>query len=258
MIAIPGPVEFLMGSPPSDPDRLAGEDQHKRRINRSFALAAHSVTVEQFLKFRKAHASVLLKRYAPTPDCPVHGVTWYDAAGYCNWLSEQEKIPKDQWCYETNPAGQPVKLKENYLSLTGYRLPAEAELEYACRAAAATSRYYGAQEELLGKYAWFLKNSEDRSWPVGLLKPNDFGFFDMHGNVWNWCQERYMAYPRPSGDAPIDDVEDVLTINLQESRVLRGGSFIDLPWVVRSSIRYRFAPSNRVDAIGFRPSRTLP
>ena len=258
MIAIAGPVEFLMGAPTSDPDRLANEVQHRRRINRSFALAAHSVTVEQFLKFRKSHATVLLKKHAPTPDCPVHGATWYEAAGYCNWLSAQEKIPKDEWCYETNPAGQVVKLKENYLSLPGYRLPTEAEMEYACRAGALTSRYYGDQEELLGKYAWHLKNSEDRSWPVGLMKPNDFGFFDLYGNVWNWCQEKHQTYPQAKDGKAINDIEDTLSINIQDSRVLRGGSFGNHARNVRSSDRDWDVPTTRLPNFGFRPARTLP
>ncbi len=258
MIALPGPIEFLMGASASDPDHGFDEVQHLRRINRSFALAAHPVTVEQFLKFRKSYTTVYLKKHAPTSDCPAHGTDWFDAAGYCNWLSEQEKIAKDQWCYETNVAGKVVKLKENYLSLTGYRLPTEAEMEYGCRAKAVTRCYYGDQEELLDRYAWLLKNGQDRSWPVGLLKPNDFGFFDMHGNVWNWCQEKYQLYPQAKDGKVIEDNEDSLSINNQDSRVLRGGSFGNRAGNVRSSNRSRGAPTVRIIDTGFRPSRTLP
>jgi formylglycine-generating enzyme required for sulfatase activity len=80
------------------------------------------------------------------------------------------------------------------VGLCGYRLPTEAELEYACRAGAVTSRYYRQAEELLAEYGWYLKNSKERSWPLGGKKPNDLGLFDMHGNVWNWCQESYQGY----------------------------------------------------------------
>ena len=127
------------------------------------------------------------------------GTSWYQAAAYCNWLSQQQKLPEDQWCYEISETdlraiknGDPpaaMKLKENYLSLTGYRLPTEAEMEYATRAGAVTSRYYGETEELLAKYAWYIKNSKEKTWPVGSLKPNDLGLFDVQGNVFTWCQE---------------------------------------------------------------------
>ncbi len=125
------------------------------------------------------------------------GTSWYQAAAYCNWLSKEEGIAEDQWCYEIK--GQVTKLKENYLSLTGYRLPTEAEMEYATRAGALTSRYYGETEELLPKYAWYQKNSQERTWPVGSLKPNDLGLFDVQGNVFTWCQESYKAYPAGEG-----------------------------------------------------------
>jgi formylglycine-generating enzyme required for sulfatase activity len=229
-------------------------------------------------------------------------VTWYDAAAYCNWLSEQEGIPEDQWCYEpmTDSAisralagslaagimgngppggltalmaarcaraplpsespskgyGEGMKLKKNYLQLEGYRLPSEAEWEFACRAGALTSRYHGESESLLGKYAWYTKNSLDR-WmlPVGSLKPNDLGLFDMLGNALEWCQERIMYYKT---DLPInDDKEDIRDIGSRQSRVLRGGAFTDRPVNVRSAYRDRGGPAVRVSIIGFRPARTF-
>src|SRR5207245_3936582 len=133
----------------------------------------------------------------PQPDCPIGGVTWHEAAEYCNWLSKEEGLPPTEWCYEANAAGkyaEGMKLAANYLKRTGYRLATEAEWEYACRAGAVTSRSYGEAEDLLGKCAWYLGNSKERTWPVGRLKPNDLGLFDMHGNIWTWCQERYLPY----------------------------------------------------------------
>src|SRR5262249_17403498 len=136
------------------------------------------------------------------PGGPIIAVSWYDAAMYCRWLSEAEGIPEDQMCYPpiqdiqaAVKAGKGLKLPPDYLRRTGYRLPTEAEWEYACRAGAVTSRYYGASEDSLKHYAWYQLNAANRTWPVGRLKPNDLGLFDMLGNVWQWCQESYAAYP---------------------------------------------------------------
>jgi formylglycine-generating enzyme required for sulfatase activity len=227
--------------------------------------------------------------YTPTADLPVHGTTWHRAAAYCNWLSEQEGIPPEQWCYETNAellsrekvsvsvmlllqrhplvaAGTSsyfvvdrrpgvTALRKNYLSLTGYRLPREAEWEYACRAGAVTSRYYGETEELLPKYAWYLKNSQEKWWPVGGLKPNDLGLFDMQGNVLTWCQGIHKSYPR--GEEPVEDKEDIDGINFQYDCVMRGGSFVLRASVVRSAFRYNVQPTGGFTEFGFRPARTF-
>ena len=93
-----------------------------------------------------------------------------------------------------------MRIKADALKLPGYRLPTEAEWEYACRAGAVTSRYYGLSVDLLGRYAWYLKNAQQRAWPCGSLQPNDLGLFDMLGNVLEWCQEDYQNY-RPGSDA---------------------------------------------------------
>jgi serine/threonine protein kinase/formylglycine-generating enzyme required for sulfatase activity len=243
-VIVPGPVEFVMGSPRTEAGREGGaknrlEMQHKRCIGRTFALASHDVTVEQFLRFRKEHD--YNRQHAPTSDCPVNVVTWYDAAAYCNWLNKQEEIASDQWCYEPNAQGQyseGMKIKPNALQLTGYRLPTEAEWEYACRAGAVTSRYYGETEELLGRYAWYTKNSLNRGMlPVGSLKPNDLGLFDMQGNALQWCQERIVYYTVGAWGKPVEDGGQKEDISDRISRVLRGGSFNYLPVHVRSAYR---------------------
>jgi hypothetical protein len=215
-----------------------------------FAMAAHEVTVEQLQKFRSPY-----KPYAPNapqPDCPANLVSWYDAVAYCNWLSQQEGIPKEQWCYERNDKGDydaGMKIPADYVKRTGYRLPTEAEWEYVCRAKTNTSFSFGEPEELLQRYAWYVDNSRSRTWPVGRLRPNALGVFDMHGNVWEWCHDLYNK--RDTGGSETVEQKDV--------RVLRGGAFADRPSSVRSAYRnYCLQPGNRGDDIGFRPARTYP
>jgi formylglycine-generating enzyme required for sulfatase activity len=120
-----------------------------------------------------------------------------------------------------------------------------------------TSRYYGESEELLGKYAWCMHNSANRSWPVGGLKPNDFGLFDMNGNVWQWCQERYRRDISGSGGKTVEDEEDGASVSPKDQRVLRGGSFINQSVYARSASRNGIVPTFRFFSTGFRVVRTF-
>ena len=149
-------------------------------------------------------------------------------------------------------------MKANYLSLLGYRLPTEAETEYATRAGAETSGYYGETEELLPKYAWYNKNSKAKSRPVGTLKPNDLGLFDVQGNVFTWCQESFKPYPPGKGDLATLDQEDGLAVSSGVSRALRGGSFDAQASYVRAASRISNVPGFRAFDFGFRVARTLP
>jgi formylglycine-generating enzyme required for sulfatase activity len=253
MVVIPGPVTFLMGSPPTEADHQNDERQHKRSIGRTFAIAAKPVTAAEYGQFKRADEPPkeddLLK--------PATNVSWHNAAAYCNWLSEREGIPEEQRCYEIKD-GEVTKLRANYLSRAGYRLPTEAEMEYATRAGAVTSRCYGETEELLPKYAWYRANSGDHTWPVGWKKPNDLGLFDVHGNAWCWCQDKRGDYPEATEDQAVEDKEDDLNLTSEDSRVLRGGSFDDPASNVRSSYRVSNVPTYRYSNNGFRSARTLP
>jgi formylglycine-generating enzyme required for sulfatase activity len=149
-----------------------------------------------------------------------------------------------------------MRIKGDALKRNGYRLPTEAEWEYACRAGAGTSRYHGLSTELLEKYAWYLANSKDRVWPGGRLLPNDLGLCDMLGNVYEWCQDRYQSYQPGRTGIVSDDVNSSIDIDISISRLLRGGAFTSRPAFVRSANRVRDAPSNRFTAYGFRLART--
>jgi formylglycine-generating enzyme required for sulfatase activity len=252
---IEGPVEFLMGAPPTEPHRAAGEDTHHRIIPRRFAMATQEVSVRQYqvcVKENPGADHAQNDRYSPDPEGPMNRVSWCDAAAYCNWLSRREGLPE---CYEPNQGGKyadGMKIKPDALGLTGYRLPTEAEWEYACRAGAGTSRYYGSSVDLLGRYAWSYLTSGDHAQPCGRLLPNDLGLFDMLGNVFEWCHEVYRE------KTVVVSIDIKLYVNTSTPRIVRGGAFINQAANVRSAYRFRHAPADRYTFYGFRPSRTLP
>ncbi len=267
LAVVPGPVQFLMGSPEYEPDRLAKYERlHRQGIPRSFAIGTKEVTVAQFRRFLKANPTIRKNRDLPMEDCPyedcpVVKVTWYEAAQYCNWLSQQEGIPPDQWCYPCEPIGEGVKLPEHYLQRTGYRLPQEAEWEYACRAGALTSRFYGSSAKMLQEYAWYQRPlSMEHSWPVGQLKPNDLGLFDIYGNAAEWCQNSNQSVMRARKTRPIceDAEETVLEILDTQHRSVRGGSFYRLDLAMRSAHHQANRPSKLNGFIGLRVARTCP
>ncbi|MEW4527644.1 SUMF1/EgtB/PvdO family nonheme iron enzyme [Maioricimonas sp. JC845] len=258
-----GPAEFQMGSPPDEKDRHQAEALHRRRIDRTFAIASRDVTRAQWRPFAtregvRSGDRARVRQYSKTDDSPVLEVTWYEAAHYCNWLSEQEGIPREQWCYEPNSDGvygPGMAIREDCTQLHGYRLPTEAEWEYACRAGTLSSRYYGNTEQLLPHYAWYVDSSEDHAWPVGQLKPNAFGLFDMHGNIYNWCNDVYAPYP-VDGDRILVDRPEGETVTNNVRRVLRGGACFLKPEYVRSAYRNYNLPINRIPTFGLRPVRT--
>ena len=255
---IEGPVKFVMGSPPTEPDRMHSETQHRVQIPRRFAIAAKEVTNEQYQKFVKETPEddhVKTDRYSPDPNGPMNMVSWYAAAAYCNWLSRKENLPE---CYEPNERGEyaaGMRIKADALKLPGYRLPTEAEWEYACRSGAATSRYYGSSIDLLERYAQYVLTSQDRAWPCGSLLPNDLGLSDMLGNIREWCQERYSLHSTNDTlvDMPLNEVRVITDIVLP---CLRGGAFSDQPANMRSaSIIWSSGPGI---GNGFRLARTYP
>jgi serine/threonine protein kinase/formylglycine-generating enzyme required for sulfatase activity len=258
---IDGPVEFRMGSPPNEPDRLPGFTPHLQIIPRRFAIAHKEVSVEQYQQFMKENPQFsapqnYLDKYSPESGGPMIEVRWFGGAAYCNWLSKKEGLREDQWCYLPNEQGvydAGMKIPANALRRKGYRLPTEAEWEYACRAGSGTSRYYGFSIDLVPKYAWYVTNSEDHAHKCGSLFPNDLGLFDMLGNVFEWCQN-------PVGDDGsriIDPIHDEIIKN-DITRILMSGSFDVSPAYIRSANRLSFAPTLRFNSSGFRLARTCP
>jgi eukaryotic-like serine/threonine-protein kinase len=259
--------KFLMGSPKSEAERFSGEIQHARDIGRRFAIAACEVTKEQFARCQQdlpwqTNKTDELKTddWVKTSDSPQVQITWWVAATYCNWLSEKEGIPKDQWCYEPNSKGEfnpGMKAKDKFWELTGYRLPTESEWEYACRAGTVTSRFYGTSDSLLPKYAWYQDNAQGRTWPTASLQPNDFGLFDMLGNAFEWCYDRPDNYAQLAGKIT-EDHPSTDPLKTADRRVMRGGGWIYKPPYLRSANRLTNAPDAMANAISFRPVRSYP
>ncbi len=252
MTVITGPVEFAMGSPPTDSHAATwkGEAQHRVTIKHSFAIGTTEITLEHWnQRSNPQHADVGDQR-----DWPATYIPWYFAVQYCRWLSEREKIPENEMCYPpADKIGPGMTLPENYLERTGYRLPTEAEWEYACRSKSTTIRFFGTSLELLPKYAWYIKNSNEHVWPVGTLMPNDFGLFDVYGNALEWCQDAFVEdYTRPPEEKALNR-----TVNASDERVLRGGSFTHIGPVTRSADRSWIPPDNHTVRTGFRIARTV-
>ena len=257
---VEGPLEFRMGSPPSEPERFSSEIQHRRIIPHRFAIAAQEVTIRDFRAFEsdnRGNGDANPDRYSPDLDGPRNLASWYQATAYCNWLSRKENLPE---CYEPNGRGEydeGMRIKTDASKLSGYRLPSEAEWEYACRSGAATSRYYGHSVDLLGAYARYPANSDGHASACGSLMPNDLGLFDMLGNVWEWCEERNLSYE--TGGALIADTNIARIAYLTERnlRILRGGTYYNQPSYLRSAFRHWVAEAFRSVYDGFRPCRTL-
>ena len=259
MVLIDGPVEFLMGSSASDPEHNAIESLHRRTIPRRFAIACKEVSSADFADFAEDRHVAMRPPNPydrPDPAAPQTRVTWFEAVAYCNWLSESEGLSP---CYVPNPRGeyaQDMAVDEQAVARGGYRLPTEAEWEYACRAGSITNRYYGNSPELLGAYEWFVENSGYHPRPCGRLLPNELGLFDMLGNVSELCHDRYLPY-RPDARGTI--VNQILGERVSiDRRCLRCESFNMYPLTLHCASRLVQFPDESRRDVGFRVARTIP
>ena len=211
------PGSFRMGSTRGDGDE---RPVHTVELTKGFSIGMYPVTNEQYSRFlTQAKYSVTPEYWNNSrfnqPTQPVVGVSWHDAVAYCKWA--------------------------------GGRLPTEAEWEYACRAGSASEYCFGNDEQLLAEYAWYSANSNRQTQPVGGKRPNDWGLYDMHGNVWEWCADWY-----DSGYYKTSPALDPLGPSSGSSRVLRGGSWGSEPVFVRCAFRGSVTPVRRSYGSGFR------
>jgi len=217
---------FMMGSPESEEARFENETQHEVTISKDYYLGVHEVTQAQYEKVIGKNSShfqgVIVGN--ENADLPVENVSWHDAVEFCKKLSE---LPEEK------KAGRV------------YRLPTEAQWEYACRAGSKMAYSFDDEEGLLPEYGWFNRNSSNRTHTVGLLEPNAWGLYDLHGNVWEWCSDWYGDYPKGAVSDPTGAREG-------SDRVLRGGSWYDEAASGRAAVRGRGNPSICSLNIGFR------
>jgi sulfatase modifying factor 1 len=212
-----------------------------------FLMDRHEVTQAEYEKLGQIEAFPNPSHFKG-PELPVEQVTWPQAARFCNARSRFERLKP---CYNEDTG-------ECDFTATGYRLPTEAEWEYACRAGTETDYSFGNETRQLGDFAWFADNASKKTHPVGTKKPNPWGLLDMHGNVAEWCQDVYdKTYYQTSPDknprGPADG----------KDYVLRGGSWKSPPESLRSSFRLGESPGFSDaclarDAIGFRCVRGAP
>jgi len=247
MVEIPE-GEFWMGSDKHDDEKPI----HRVQLS-SFQMMRAPVTqwlYREVVGENPSHFTEVHEGEDPD-DRPVEQMSWFDAIDFCNALSERLKLTP---CYIRD--GESVKWIQ---SADGFRLPTEAEWEYACRAGTETHWWSGDEEEKLSEIAWYDQNSEGKSHSVGLKPHNPWGLFDMHGNVWEWnfdiydqnaYKKRRTFHKKQGGSAicfsPINQE------NTNKNRVLRGGAWNLGVSYLRSAYRGGRRPEIRSRVLGFR------
>jgi eukaryotic-like serine/threonine-protein kinase len=232
------PGRFVMGSPLGEGDEKE-HPEHLVEITRAFALSTREVTRAQYRSVMGTDPSL----EPGSSDLPVTYVSWLDAVNFCNALSTREKRPP---YYRVAGEGETSAVTIIRVDGRGYRLPTEAEWEYACRAGSTTRYPFGEDGSRLDEFAWNQRNSEQKVHPVGMMKPNAWGLNDMIGNAWEWCQDGYDgAYYEHS---PVSDPQGPTA---GDGHVIRGGSVYDDVYC-RSAGRQSQPVEGRLDWLGIR------
>ncbi|MDB5338514.1 MAG: prkC 29 [Planctomycetaceae bacterium] len=262
------PGEFLMGSTQVEVAiQAAGVSdywqkyiqseapQHKVILTQPIYLGTREVTQDQYNRVMVGNPSWFVAMGGgkdklggkDTSGFPVEMVSWNDAAEFCLKLSQQEEL---QPCYVR--AGETVTPQDG----TGYRLPTEAEWEFACRAGTTRKYWTGDQEEDLGITGWFPANSQQRTHAVGELESNPFGIHDVHGNIWEWVQDWWEPtyYRQFQTESALDPSGPAYTLS---ERVVKGGSWYEAAANCRAASRDGRAPTARSHDIGFRVMLTV-
>jgi len=249
MVSIPA-GSFVMGSSTAESGSTADERPQRTVHISAFQMSQTEVTQKQFEDVMGWNHSDFSGE-----NHPVEVVTWFDCVSFCNKLSQADGYAQ---CYTMTNVGYDgdhitsADVSCNFQA-NGYRLPTEAEWEYACRAGTTTRFYTGDSDSDLGRAGWYHDNSGLTTHPVGEKAPNAWGLYDMHGNVWEWCWDWYASgyygtRPDPDSD-PMGPSEGTM-------KVLRGGCSRLTPRNCRSASRGRDYPSYRADYHGFRVCRS--
>jgi formylglycine-generating enzyme required for sulfatase activity/transcriptional regulator with XRE-family HTH domain len=229
------PGAFVMGSPEYEAFRKSDESpQHLVRMSRRLAVCAREITraeYELFDAMKGLDPLPDISDWSPALDCPVVGITWFEALAFSDWLSREFGVPVGSH----NANADRTTLDA---AASGVRLLTEAEWEWACRAGSVAAFSFGGDESYLDRYGWFDANSGYRTHPWRELRPNRFGLFSMHGNCWEWCSDWYGPYGAETDEDPTGGPTS-------SWRVLRGGCWNLNARYARSARRVRHVPTNR-------------
>ncbi len=224
---------------------------HKVVLTYDFSLGKNQVTFDEYDAFCNATG-----RSKPNDEGwgrgsrPVINVSWNDVIAYCNWLSEKEKLPK-AYDDKGNLLDKDGMITTDPSKVVGYRLPTEAEWEYAARGGNKSKGYKYSGSDNVNDVAWYGGNSGSKTHEVGLKLPNSLGIYDMSGNVWEWCSDWYGNYSSSAQTNPYN--------NSGSHRVIRGGSCRnDVASYVRVAFRNYYSPTYTYSPLGFRIARTVP